>query len=94
MRTLGWAVAAVGLNCLMAWVVFGPLFTKNPITLFLIVAVFLAANIGTIWMLYVSIRSEKHPFPFILLAFIPYAFLWYYFERVRPGKHRTQERTA
>ncbi len=37
-------------------------------------------------MLYMAIRYEKHPLPMVLLAFVPFAFFWYYFERVRPGK--------
>jgi len=38
-------------------------------------------------MMYMSIRYEKKPLPFVLLALlIPFTFLWYYFERVRPGK--------
>jgi hypothetical protein len=40
-------------------------------------------------MMYMSIRYEKHPLPMVLLAaFIPFSFLWYYFERVRRGKLR------
>ncbi len=45
-------------------------------------------------MLYIAVRHEKHPLKFILLAFIPYSFIWYYFECVRPGKHLTREKAA
>ena len=40
----------------------------------------------TFWnllVLYIVIRYEKQPLPYILLAFIPYFSLGYYFERVR-----------
>jgi len=37
-------------------------------------------------MFYMALRYEKNPWLMILLAFIPYAFLWYYFERVRPER--------
>ena len=46
---------------------------------------------GAFWLLYVAVRFEKHPLPFILLAFLPYGFLGYYFERVRPNKHKTRD---
>jgi len=36
-------------------------------------------------MLYMAIRYETQPLPMMFLAFVPYAFLWYYFERVRAG---------
>ena len=45
-------------------------------------------------MMYMAIRHEKRPLPIILLAFLPYTFLWYYFERVKPQKHLPRESTA
>lgn len=47
--------------------------------------VFVAPGVGTLWMLWSCIRYERRPLPFVLLAFVPYAFLWYYFERVEPS---------
>jgi hypothetical protein len=39
------------------------------------------------WMLYQAIRYEAKPLPYILLvAFVPFSYVWYYFERVRPRK--------
>ena len=90
MKSLAWVVVAIVLDCVMAWIVFGPLFTKNPVALSMIVAIFLGANLGTIWMLYVSVRYEEHPLPFAMLAFVPYSFLWYYSHRVRSGRHLTK----
>jgi len=38
-------------------------------------------------MAYICIRYEKNPLPLVVLALcVPFTFLWYYFERVRPGK--------
>lgn len=39
--------------------------------------------LGGFWMIYRCIRLEKRPVPYILLAFVPYSFIWYYPERVR-----------
>jgi len=35
------------------------------------------ANIGAFWMLYQAVRHEKRVAKYLLLAFIPYAFVWY-----------------
>jgi len=42
-----------------------------------------ASNIGFLWMLYQSARYELRPFSFVVLSFIPFAFVWYYFERYK-----------
>jgi hypothetical protein len=34
-------------------------------------------------MLFVVIRYERHPLPWILLSFVPFFAVGYYFERVR-----------
>ena len=60
---------------------------SNPVMLFAVVALFLIPPLGAFWMIYMSIRYEKRPLPLVLLAFfIPFTFVWYYFERVRDGK--------
>ena len=59
---------------------------SNPAVLFAFVTLFAIPPLGAL-MMYVSIRYEKNPFPMVLLALlIPFSFLWFYFERVRPGK--------
>jgi len=42
-------------------------------------------------MLYMAIRYGTQPPPMMFLAFVPYAFLGYYLERVRPGKLRRRK---
>jgi hypothetical protein len=38
-----------------------------------------------IWMLYQVIRYEAKPLPYVILvAFVPFSYVWYYIERVRP----------
>jgi apolipoprotein N-acyltransferase len=62
---------------------------SNPLILSAFVALFFVAPLGAFWMMYMAIRYEKHPLPMVLLAaFIPFTFLWYYAERVRPRKLR------
>jgi hypothetical protein len=87
MKLALWVLLGFVVTGLAFWMVTIPQVPRDPFFMFLIVAVFAAPPIGAFWMMYMSIRYEKHPLPTILLAFIPYCFLWYYFERVRPGKH-------
>ena len=80
---LGFVVAAVAVLLLLR----GPAPESHPGIMFALVALFGIAPVGAFWMMYTAVRHEKNPFPLLLLAlFIPFTFLWYYFERVRPGK--------
>ena len=59
----------------------------NPFLMIAVVGLFAFAPLGGFWMAYMAIRYEKNPLPLVLLAlFVPFTFLWYYFERVRPRK--------
>ena len=46
--------------------------------------------VGALWMLYQAARYEVRPLRFLVLAFVPLSFLWYYYERYsrRQGDHR------
>ncbi len=37
-------------------------------------------------MIYRAIRYERRSAPYIVLAFVPLSFLWYYVERVRSSR--------
>jgi hypothetical protein len=79
---LGFSVAGIAF-----WLLVTSGTPPNPVFLFLYFAIVAIAALGGLWMLYTAVRQEKHPLPMILLAlFIPYAPLWYYFERIRPGR--------
>jgi len=62
---------------------------STPLMLVLIL-VFGVPPMGSFWMLYNAVRYERQPFPIVLLAFLPFSFIWYYFERVRNGRHLTR----
>jgi hypothetical protein len=91
MKMFGWILLGFLVTGLAFWIVVSPWTPKSPIIQTVVVALFIAPSVGAFWMLYVAIRFEKHPLPFILLSFVPYGFLGYYFERVRPNKHKTRE---
>jgi hypothetical protein len=86
MKLFLWIFFGLAVAGLAFWLVTSPGITRNPLSILLLVVVFGVSPIGAFWMLYVAIRYEKHPWLMILLAFLPYAFLWYYFERVRTRK--------
>jgi hypothetical protein len=83
MKLLFWILLGLGVTGVAFWMVISPWFPKNPLLEDLAIVFFMAPSVGAFWMLYMVIRHEKRPMPLVLLAFIPYTFLWYYFERIR-----------
>lgn len=94
MRIFFWILLGFAATGLAFWVVTRAWVPSSALVQILTVAFFGIAPVGAFWMIYVVIRFEKRPLPLILLAFIPYAFVGYYFERVRSRKHVTRESTA
>lgn len=71
------------------WVVLGSWAPKTTFGLSCLIAFFIFAPIGSLWMLYDCAVREKPPVLYYLMAlFLPYAFVWYYFDRVRPRQIR------
>ena len=60
----------------------------HPLPLVLLALIFGVSPLGTFWMLFMVIRHEKRMMPYALLAFFPYSFLGYYFERVKGNSKR------
>ena len=85
MKLALWVVFGFAVDGLAAWIVVSGLAPKSPVVQFLIVVLFGAPPVEGFWMMYMAIRYEKSPLGYTALAFIPFTFLWYYFERVRPG---------
>ena len=57
-----------------------------------IVLPFAFLGFGALWMIKTVIREEPKPWPLLFLAgFLPFAFLWYYFERVKPDRIETED---
>ena len=82
-RKLGWTLLLLATTAFTLWCQFGPWWPKGGLESAFVTLFFLVQPLGALWMLYRSVRFEGRPLLFILLAFVPYAFLWYYFERVR-----------
>jgi len=57
------------------------LFENTFITL-LLVCFILVGNIGAFWMIYQAVRYERRVGRYVLLAFIPFMFVWYSLVRV------------
>ena len=62
---------------------------SHPLIMGAFILLFAVPPVGAFWMMYACIRYEKKPFPVLLLAFVPFSFLWYYFER-----HRSKGRST
>lgn len=84
MKKLLWMIPGLAMIGFAFWVVTTSVpIPPSPINLLWLGLVFGVPPLGGFWMWYMAIRYEKQPLQYILLAFIPYFFLWYYFERVR-----------
>jgi hypothetical protein len=84
MRMFLWAILGLAVAGCAFWIVTSTVtIPAGPLPLLGLALVFGVSPIGTFWMIYMAIRYERRPLPWLLLAFIPYFFLGYYFERVR-----------
>jgi hypothetical protein len=83
MRIVLWIALGFLIIALASWLAVGPA-VSNRLLLILVIPVFVIPPFGAFWMMYSAARYEEHPLPMILMAFVPYAFLWYYFDRLRP----------
>jgi hypothetical protein len=78
------AFLVVGATAFALWVVLGSWVPKSTLALVGVSAFFICSPIGALWMLYDCAVREKPPLIYFLLAFfVPYSFVWYYFDRVR-----------
>jgi|HubBroStandDraft_5_1064220.scaffolds.fasta_scaffold471701_2 hypothetical protein len=91
MRSALWALLILAVTFLDGWIVLGPWRPQNTAMLVLIFLSFSLPNFGAFWMMYTVARNEKRPFRFFVFSLLPYAFLWYYFERVKTGKYNSRE---
>ena len=87
MKLFLWVFGGLAVTGFVFWMMATPGIPGQTILVVLYAAICAVSTLGTLWMMYFSIRHERRPLPMILLAFVPYASLWYYFERVRPAKY-------
>lgn len=87
MRTFLYVLLGITLTSVAAFIVISPWQPANGFEIFLVFVYFGAAGVGQWWMIFMVLRREKRIWPIILAAFLlPFAFIWYYFERVRPRR--------
>lgn len=94
MKLIGWVLLGFTISGVAFWIVTNSSVPPNPLITVLFVLIFSIGPIGAFWMMYMSVRHEDHPIPMLLLAFVPYSFVWYYFEHVRRKKTNTTTRLA
>lgn len=84
MKMFLWAIVGLAVAGLAFWLISSTATVPpHPALILVLALIFGISPFGTFWMLYIVIRYEKKPLPYILLAFVPYFSLGYYFERVR-----------
>lgn len=85
-RSYFWFVFISACTALALWAQLGSWIPRNDGVTWGMITFFGVHALGAAWMLFKVIRHEPTLFPYIILVFVPYAFLWYYFERAKPGK--------
>ena len=89
--SLGGFTAAVLLFVVLLFL--GRNLDPSGLPLFIVVAppfAFLA--LGALWMMKTAVLEEPKPWLLIFLACcLPFSFLWYYYERVKPARLASQE---
>jgi len=90
MKPVPIAIVAVVVYAIAFWAVFTPGVTDSLWIVPIVIGVFAIPPIGGWWLIYTVVRNEKRMFPIILLAFLPYGFAWYYFDRLRSGNLKSQ----
>ena len=87
MKRVFWVLLIGALTFSRGWIVIGPWFPHSRLEMVLVAILFTSPNIGAIWMIFTAIRYESKPIPFVVLAFIPFSFLWHYAERYRTRRY-------
>lgn len=60
------------------------LFAGNPVVAQLPAILAACAALGAVWAVYQSLRYENRPGLYLLMAIVPFSFVWYYFGRYKP----------
>jgi hypothetical protein len=76
------------------WIFFSSWSPTNTLELAAVIIFFGGHPLGGFWMIYRAIRYERRPVRYVVLAFVPLSFLWYYVERVRKSSTSTGFRAS
>lgn len=92
MRALRWVIIILAVNILHLWMFFHLDVATFPVVARVGVGIQVIACIGPFWMLYDWFvkRHQGKLEAWMLLFFVPWGFLWYYFEKYLPNKARAK----
>jgi len=90
MRPIYWVTTILAANILHLWMFFHLNLQTHPVATWVGIGIQVAACIGPFWMLYDCFvkRNERKWQAWMWVFFVPWGFLWYYFEEYRPSKAR------
>ena len=60
-----------------------PALLDSRVFLGLVMLVYTIGPLGAFWMLYQVIRYERRVGKYVVIAFVPFVFIWYYLGRYR-----------
>jgi hypothetical protein len=74
---LTWFVPMAIFVPLLFAVVARPALLKSNYVATILMVLILANNLGAFWMLYQAVRYEKRVLKYVVMAFMPFMFIWY-----------------
>jgi hypothetical protein len=87
-----WLIPILVASGIFLTIFLNPAAIKDRLFFPVVVLFGMIAPLGGFWGIYQSIRNEKHPGKYIaIVMFVPFGFLWYYFERYRKSEGYTPD---
>lgn len=90
MRATRWLAIILAANVLHLWMFLHLNLETHPVATWVGIGIHVVACVGPFWMLYDWLvkRRKRTWEAWMWLSFVPWGFLWYYFEKYRPTKAR------
>jgi hypothetical protein len=90
MRPIQWVAIILAADVFHLWMFFHLNLETHPIASWIGIGIHVGACVGPFWMLYDWFikRRQRTWKAWTWLFFVPWGFLWYYFEKHRPTKAR------
>ena len=90
MRPIQWVAILLAANALHLWMFFHLNPETRPLATWVGIGIHIVCCIGQFWMLYDwFVKESKRKWKsWMWLFFVPWGFLWYYFEKYRPTKEK------
>lgn len=81
-----WGAFFLSTSSLALWIVSSSFRPRTDTELVLILIFFGLQPFGAFWMIAHAIRNQPGPFKYVLVSFVPYAFVWYFIQHAKGSR--------